>query len=95
MRFVTILQNSDVDLDQQQNTDLDQQKEQVHPQVNSNEPTINENNFSPGKPSPKINLYQLYRSKPSTNNSLELFIKILEKELFHPNNLKKTSKLPQ
>ena len=25
--------------------DFDQQQEQVHPQVNSNEPTINENNF--------------------------------------------------
>ena len=38
-------------------------------------PTINENNFPPGKPPPKINAYQqLYRSKPSTNNSFKLFI---------------------
>ena len=71
--------------------DLDQQQEQVHPQVNSNEPTINANNFPPGKPPPKINPYQqLYRSKPSTNNSVELFIKSIEKELFNPNNIKKT-----
>ena len=35
--------------------DLDQQQEPVYPQVNSNEPTINENNFSPGKPPPKAN----------------------------------------
>ena len=54
--------------------DLDQQQEQVHPQVNSNEPIINENNFPPGKPPPKANPYQqLYRSKPSTSNSIELF----------------------
>ena len=53
---------------------------QVHPQVNSNESTINENNFPPGKPPPKINPYQqLYRSKPTTNNSVELFIKSIEK----------------
>ena len=71
--------------------DLDQQQEQVHPQVNSNEPTINANNFPPGKPPPKINPYQqLYRSKPSTNNSVELFIKSIQKELFNPNNIKKT-----
>ena len=71
--------------------DLDQQQEQVHPQVNSNEPTINENNFPPGKPPPKINSYQqLYRSKPSTNNNVKLFIKSIEKELFDPNNIKKT-----
>ena len=71
--------------------DLDQQQEQVYPQVNSNEPTINENNFPLGKPPPKVNLYQqLYRSKPSTNNSVELFIKSIEKELFNPNNIKKT-----
>ena len=68
-------------------TDLDQQQEPVYPQVNSNEPTINENNFSPGKPPPKANPYQqLYRSKPSTNNSVELFIKSIEKELFNPSN---------
>ena len=73
--------------------DLDQQQEQVHPQVNSNEPTINENNFPPGKPPPKINPYQqLYRSKPITNNSVELFIKSIEKELFNPNNIKKLEK---
>ena len=64
---------------------------QVHPQVNSNESTINENNFPPGKPPPKINPYQqLYRSKPTTNNSVELFIKSIEKELFNPNNIKQT-----
>ena len=37
--------------------DLDEQQEQVHPQVNSNEPTIKENDFPPGKPPPKINPY--------------------------------------
>ena len=71
--------------------DLDQQQEQVDPQVNIDEPTINENNFPPGKPPPKINPYQqLYKSKPSTNNSVELFIKSIQKELFNPNNIKKT-----
>ena len=71
--------------------DLDQQQEQVHPQFNSNEPTINENNFPLCKPPPKINPYQqLYRSKPNTNNSVELFIKSIEKELFNRNNIKKT-----
>ena len=69
--------------------DLDQQQEQVHPQVKSNKPTTNENNFPPGKPPAKANPYQqLYRSKPSTNNSVELFIKSIEKELFHPNNIR-------
>ena len=70
---------------------LDQQQEKVHPQVNSNEPTINENKLAPGKPPPKSNPYeQLYRSKPSTNNSVELFIKSIEKELFNLNNIRKT-----
>ena len=70
--------------------DLDQQQEQVHPPVKSNEPTTNENNFPPGKPPAKANPYQrLYRSKPSTNNSVELFIKRIEKELFNPNNIRK------
>ena len=70
--------------------DLAQQQEQVHSQVNSKEATINENNFPPGEPPPKINPYQqLYRSKPSTNNSVELFIKSTEKGLFNPNNIKK------
>ena len=70
--------------------DLDQQQEQVHPQVKSNEPTTNENNFPPGKPPAKANPYeQLYRSKPSTNNSVELFIKRIEKELFNSNNIRK------
>ena len=32
--------------------DLDQQQEQIHPQVNSNEPTINENNIPPDKSPP-------------------------------------------
>ena len=69
--------------------DLDQQQKQVHPQVKSTEPTTNENNFPPGKPPPKANPYQqLYRSKPSTNNSVELFIKSIEKELFNPNNIR-------
>ena len=69
--------------------DLDQQQEQVHPQFKSTEPTTNENNFPPGKPPPKANPYQqLHRSKPSTNNSEELFIKSTEKELFNPNNIR-------
>ena len=60
--------------------DLDQQQEQVHTQVNINEPTVSKNNFPPGKPPLKINPYQqLCRSKPSTNNSVELFIKSIEK----------------
>ena len=64
---------------------------QLSGNYNSNEPSINENNFPPGKPPPKINPYQqLFRSKPSTNNNVELFIKSIEKELFNPNNFKKT-----
>ena len=60
--------------------DLDQQQQQVHLQVKSNEPTTKKNNFPPGKPPPKAKPFQqLYRSKLSTNNSLELFIKIIEK----------------
>ena len=70
--------------------DSDQQQEPVHPQVKSNEPTTNENNFPPGKPPAKANPYQqLYRSKPSTNDSVELFIKSIDKELFNPNNIRK------
>ena len=39
----------------------------------------------------KANLYQqLYLSKPNKNNSLELFIDNIEKELFNPNNIRKT-----
>ena len=60
--------------------DLDQQQEQVYPQVKSSEPTTNEHNFSPGKPPAKANPYQqLHRSKPGTNSSVELFIKRIEK----------------
>ena len=56
----------------------------------SNEATTNKNNFPPGKPSTKANLYQqLYRSKPRTNNSVELFIKSIVKELFKPRNVRK------
>ena len=52
---------------------------------------LTENNFPPGKPPPKVNPYQqLYRPKPSTNNTIELFLKSIEKELFNPNNNKKT-----
>ena len=71
--------------------DLDQQQAQVHPKVNSNEPTVNKNNFPPGKLPPGINPYQqLYRSKPSTDNGVELFMKSTEKELFNSDNIKKT-----
>ena len=37
--------------------DLDQQQEEVLPQVKSTEPGTNENNFPPGKPPPKANPY--------------------------------------
>ena len=38
-----------------------------------------------------MNLYQqLYLSKPNKNNGLELFIDNIEKELFNPNNIRKT-----
>ena len=87
-RFAKTLQNSPTKLDIL--ADLDQQQEPVHPQVKSNEPTTNENNFPPGKPPAKANPYQQrYRSKPSTNNIVELFIKRIEKELFNPNNIRK------
>ena len=69
---------------------LDQQQEQVQPQVKNNEPITNEYNFPPGKPLAKANPYQqLYRSKPSTNKSVELFIKSIEKQIFNPNNIRK------
>ena len=59
--------------------DLNQQQEQVHPQVNSKEPTIKENNFQPGKTRPKVNPYQqLDRPKPSKKNNVEVFIKSIE-----------------
>ena len=87
-RFAKTLQNSPTKLDIL--ADLDQQQEPVHPQVKSNEPTTNENNFPPGKPPAKANPYQqLYRSKPSTNNSIELFIKSIEKNFFNPIILEK------
>ena len=74
---------------QQEFTDLVQQQHQVHPQVNSNEPTSDENNFPPDKRPPMLNPYQqLYRFKRTTNNSVKLFIKSTEKELFNPNNIK-------
>ena len=39
----------------------------------------------------KVDLYQqLYRSKPSKNSSLELFMNNIEKELFNPSNIIKT-----
>ena len=67
--------------------DLDQQ-ESVLPQVNSNEPTVNENNFPPGK-SPKVNPYQqLYRSKPSTKNTIESS-RVLKNNFLTPIILKK------
>ena len=60
--------------------DLDQQQEQVNRQINGNERTISKNNFPPGKSPPKVNLYQqLYRSKPSRNNSVEYLLRILKK----------------
>ena len=38
-----------------------------------------------------LNPYQqLYRFKRTTNNSVKLFIKSTEKELFNPNNIKQT-----
>ena len=80
---------------QQEFADLVQQQHQVHPQVNSNEPTIDENNVPLDKRPPMLNPYQqLYRFKRSTNNSVKLFIKSTEKELFNPiilNKLKTTS----
>ena len=70
--------------------DLDQQQEEVNPQVKSNKPITKGNNLPPGKPPPISNPYQqLYRSKPSTNNSVELFVKSTETDLLHPNNISK------
>ena len=66
--------------------DSDKQQEPIHPQVKSNEPTTNENKFPPGKANP---YQQLYRSKPSANNSVELFVKSIEKGLFNPSNIRK------
>ena len=63
----------------------------TNPQVNSEDLPIDEINFPLGKSPLKTNLYQqLYRSRPSKHNSLELFIDSIEKELFNPNNIRKT-----
>ena len=49
------------------------------------------NIFPPGKPPPVCSdSKQLYKSKQSNNNSLELFIDIIEKEIFSPKNIRKT-----
>ena len=76
MRFVKTLQKRHL-------ADLDQQQEQTHPQVNSYEPTINKSNYPPDQPTVHPH-QQIYRSKPSTNNNVELFIKSTGKEFFNP-----------
>ena len=76
---------------QQQQQQQQPQQEPTHPDINTEETTMNNNSFPPGKPPPKVNPYQqLFRSKPSNNNSLELFIDNIEKELFNPSNIRKT-----
>ena len=68
-----------------------QQQQQSNPQVNSEDLLIDESNFPLDKPPLKTNLYQqLYRSKPNKNNSLELFIDNIEKQLVNPSNIRKT-----
>ena len=48
------------------------------------------NVFPPGKPPPvSSDSKQLNKSKQSNNNSLELFIDIIEKEIFNPKNIRK------
>lgn len=55
----------------------------MNPQVNTEDLSINENNFPLGKLPLKMNLYQqVYRSKLSKNNSLELFTDNIEKNPF-------------
>ena len=77
--------------DENQQQQQQQQQEPTHPDINTEETTMNNNSFPPGKPPPKVNPYQqLCRSKPSNNNSLELFIDNIEKELFNPSNIRKT-----
>ena len=47
--------------------------------------------FPPGKPPPvSSDSKQLYESNQSNNNSLELFIDTIEKEIFNPKNIRKT-----
>ena len=68
-----------------------QQQQQSNPQVNSEDLLIDESNFPLDKPPLKTNLYQqLYRSKRSKNNSLELFIDNIKKQLVNPSNIRKT-----
>ena len=55
----------------------------MNPQVNTEDLSINENNFPLGKLPLKMNLHQqVYRPKLSKNNSLELFIDNIEKNPF-------------
>ena len=50
---------------QQQQQQKQPQQEPTHPDINTEETTMNNNSFSPGKPPPKGNPYQqLFRSKP-------------------------------
>ena len=47
--------------------------------------------FPPGKPPPvSSDSKQIYKSKKSNKNSLELFIDTIEKEIFNPKNIRKT-----
>ena len=52
---------------------------------------ISINIFPPGKPPPvSSDSKQLYKSKQSNSNNLELFIDIIEKEIFSPKSIRKT-----
>ena len=71
---------------------VQQQKQQQQLEVNpENIVSTSINVFPPGKPPPVSNdSKQLYKSKQSNNSSLELFIVIIEKEIFNPKNIRKT-----
>ena len=74
--------------------DIDQPVQQQQQQLEVNPEDIvstSINVFPPGKPPPVCSdSKQLYKSKQSNNNSLELFIDIIEKEIFNPKNIRKT-----
>ena len=75
-------------------TDVSDQLAQQRQQLEVNPEKIvstSANLYPPGKPPPVCkDTQQLYKLKRSNNNSLELFIDTIRKQIFNPENLRKT-----